>query len=343
MHDGRFPFFRTTALFVDFRVTGGIFGETPAKGESTVETKDLWIIGAGTAGLSAAVYAARAGADFGLLERDGFGGGQITSSHWVENYPGLLPLTGMAFAEQLKAQAVSLGATVTLGNAVRVEAKEKRLEIRLEKGNVLSARVVIAATGSLPRKLGVPGEEKLVGHGVSYCALCDGAFYAGKKVAVVGGGDAAIEDAHALASRCASVTLIHRREEFRGAKKRLELLTSLPNVFIRRSTRVTAVHGETSLTGVTLECGTGEAKRTEELAIDGLFIAVGTVPEGGFLDGLPLPREDGYVLADETCATPIPGLFVAGDLRRKPLRQLVTAAADGANAAQSALDYLQTL
>lgn len=299
---------------------------------------DLMIIGAGAAGLTAAIYAARGGLDFLVLEQDGWGGGQITSANMVENYPGTGRIAGGDLGEQLKAQAEELGAKIQMGIVKSVRRQEDHFEILLHKGEPLQAKTVIAATGAIPRQLGIPGERELLGRGVSYCAVCDGAFFADQDVAVIGGGDTAVEDALFLAGFCRSVTLIHRREEFRAPKKRTDALKAEPRITLRLCQTAEAILGDSLVEGIRVKHADGTA---EELPVQGVFVAVGTVPVTDYLSELPLTFDGGYVTAGESGATEVPGLFVAGDIRRKRLRQVVTAAADGANAATAAMDYLQ--
>lgn len=300
---------------------------------------DLAIIGGGAAGLTAAIYAARAGLDFVVLEQDGYGGGQITSSHEVENYPGLGRISGADLGEAFRAQAEALKAEIRFGVVTSVINHGDHKEILLEDDSPISAKAVIAATGATPRTLGVPGEAALTGSGVSYCAVCDGAFCANKDVLVIGGGDTAVEDAIYLSSICRSVTIALRRDVFRAAKTRVNLLKEKANVTILYSTNLREIKGQGRVETVVLE----HDGQLSEQPIAGVFIAVGVAPASEYLRELPLPFENGYVAADETCATNVPGLFVAGDIRKKQLRQVITAAADGANAVTSAVEWLSRL
>ena len=295
---------------------------------------DLAIIGAGPAGLTAAIYAARAGLDFVVIEQDGYGGGQIASAHEVDNYPGLNRLSGEALAETFREQALALGAEIRLGTVQAVTDRGDYKEIQLEDEAPLCARAVIAATGAVPRKLGVPGEYL---SGVSYCAVCDGAFFKDKDVLVVGGGDTAVEDGIYLADICRHVTVALRGDAFRAAKSRVDILTARENVTVLRNTQVTAITGEGHVQAVTLN----QNGQPAELSVDGVFVAVGSGPVSGWLCDLPVGTSNGYIVADESCQTSLPGLFVAGDLRAKPLRQVITAAADGANAINSAIAWLK--
>ncbi len=297
---------------------------------------DLIILGAGPAGLTAAIYAARAGMRFVVLERDGHGGGQISSAHVVQNYPACPGTTGYELGEQFRRHAMDLGAQIRLGNVVAVSHHDGIQTVTLDDGTNLESKTVIAATGTAPRKLGVAGEDRL--RGVSYCALCDGAFYAGKSVAVVGGGDTGVEDGLYLAGICEQVTVILRRDVFRGARTRVELLRQQENVQIFYNTRVQEILGDTYVQELSLE-----GDHTGRLPVSAVFVAVGAAPETAYLHPLNLSLQDGYVPVDENCHTEIPGLFVAGDLRRKGLHQLVTAVSDGANAATGAARYVREM
>ena len=301
---------------------------------------DLVIIGAGVAGYTAAIYAARAGVDFTLLEQDGCGGGQITSAHLVENYPGVPRIRGADLADRIKQQAESFGVCVSLGTVQEIHDLGCEKEILLTDGDTIAASAVIAATGAVPRKLGLDNEEAFAGRGISYCAICDGAFFAGRDVAVVGGGDTAVEDAIYLSSVCKSVTLIHRRDTLRSPKLRADELALRSNVTVRYNSLVTAVRGDGRLEKIIVE--SIDRRKIERLPVDGLFVAVGTEPAADYLNSLPLQRENGYIIADESGITSVDGIFVAGDLRKKPLRQVVTAASDGANAASSAVTFLRS-
>ncbi len=294
---------------------------------------DLAIIGSGPAGLTAAIYAARAGLNFALLDLDGYGGGQIASAHLVQNYPGVAETSGFDLGDLFREQAIALGAEIAYGEVTSVEQVEGGFLVHLDGDAPISAKTVIAATGASPRALGIPGEAAHIGTGVSYCATCDGAFYREKSVAVVGGGDTAVEDGIYLSSLCTHVTMVLRRDQFRAAQSRVEVLKSLPNVTLRLQARPVEIQDG----GLVVETAAGQ----ELLAADGIFIAVGSQPATGYLQNLPLHTEGGYIVADETCQTNIPGLFAAGDIRTKQLRQVVTAVADGANAVTSVLAALR--
>lgn len=301
---------------------------------------DILIIGAGPAGLSAAVYACRAGHSVVVLEGN-LVGGQIASSPEVENYPAVAHISGADFAMNLYEQAVSLGAKVEFEpvEGAELSGPVKRLTT---PDKVYEGRAVIIANGAKRRKLGAEGEETFTGRGVSYCATCDGAFYRGKEVAIVGGGNTALEDALFLANNCETVHLIHRRGEFRGNKILADAVRTKENIVIHYHSVVERIEGEKQVEAVSLLSG-AEEKETVRIPISGVFIAVGTEPENGlFGDQLELDPA-GYLAAGEDCATRIPGVYAAGDTRTKQLRQLVTANADGAVAAVAASTYLATL
>ena len=296
---------------------------------------DIVIIGGGPAGLTAATYARRAGKSVLVIEKDAFGG-QITWSPRVENFPGFLSVSGTELGDKLLEQAMEQGAEVELEEAVSVERGSEGFRVRCESGASFEGRALILATGARPRMLGVAREEELVGSGVCYCAVCDGAFYAGHPVAVCGGGNSALQDALLLSESCSRVTLIHRRAEFRGEQKLVEALRAKENVDFLLEARITELLGENELTGLRVQRGEEELV----LPVEGLFVAVGHQPDlVAFADVLALDKA-GYADAAEDCLSPTPGVFVAGDCRRKGVRQLTTAVADGATAALAACAYL---
>lgn len=289
---------------------------------------DVLIVGAGCAGLTAAIYAARAGRRVAVFEGMGIGG-QIATSPLVENYPGLASVSGMEFSNSLLEQAMGFGAELipTMVSRLRTEGDLRILET--DEGE-FAAPAVILATGTHHRPLGVAGEEEMVGRGVSYCATCDGAFFRGKTVAVVGGGSAALVSAGMLADLCEKVYLIHRRTEFRGEAALADRLRSRENVeMVLGETVAELVKSGAVLGGVTLASG-------RSLTLDGLFVAVGQQPDNAaFADAVELD-ERGYIRAGEDCRTSMPGVWAAGDCRTKAVRQLTTAAADGTTAALAA-------
>ncbi len=296
---------------------------------------DILIIGGGPAGLTAATYARRAGKSVLVIEKNAFGG-QITWSPKVENFPGFVSVSGVELGDKLLEQAMSQGAEVELEEVTAVEREGECFRVRCESGAVYESKALILATGAKPRMLGVAREEELVGSGVCYCAVCDGAFYAGKPVAVCGGGNSALQDALLLSESCSKVYLIHRRGSFRGEQRLADALTERGNVELAMNAAVKELLGAEELSGLVLE----QDGVRREIAVEGLFVAIGHQPDNGaFADFLALDGA-GYADSGEDCLTETPGLFVAGDCRRKSVRQLTTAAADGAVAALAAVKYL---
>ena len=302
---------------------------------------DVVILGSGPAGLSAAVYAKRAVLDTVVVDKSPISGGQINTTYEVDNYLGLPGIDGYELAMKFKDHADKYNTEMITAEVRRVIDRGDSKVVELSDGTELETRTVIIATGAKHRKLGVPGEEQLTGAGVSYCATCDGAFFRDKTVAVVGGGDVAIEDAIFLARGCKQVYVIHRRDELRGAKILQDALMALPNVTMVWDTVVRLIDGNDRVESLEIEqVKTGETKL---LDVDGIFIAVGIEPESEpFLD-LGITDESGYIAADETGVTRVPGIFAAGDVRTKQLRQIVNSVSDGANCAVSAEKYLTEL
>lgn len=297
---------------------------------------DVLIIGGGPAGVTAAVYAARAGLSTMLLERMAVGG-QAGTTFEIENWPGNALINGFEFASNLEKHAKSVGAELVYGEVTGFSLDGAVKKVTTSQATY-EAKTVIFAMGAERRLLGVPGEKEFTGRGVSYCATCDGNFFRKKTVAVIGGGNSALEDTIYLSNICENVYIIHRRDRFRGEGYLQRKLDSLPNVEKIFNTGVERIEGENAVTSLLLKEKTDGAERT--LPVAGVFVAVGTKPRTALLAGvLPLDK-GGYVDVDETCITPIPGVFVAGDIRKKTLRQLVTAAADGANAANAAIHFL---
>lgn len=301
---------------------------------------DLIIIGSGPAGLSAAVYGKRAGLDLLVLEKNPMSGGQVLNTYEVDNYLGMPGFNGFDMGMEFRRHADKLGVVFKEAQALSIIDNGASKTVHTKKED-FEARSVILATGAEHAHLGVPGEEELAGMGVSYCATCDGAFFRNKTVAVVGGGDVALEDAIYLARTCEKVYLIHRRDELRGAAVLQEELNALSNVEILYSHVVTCIQGEDMVESVKIK----DLKNNEEstLLLSGVFIAVGIHPDTELLKELAECDEGGYIIAGEDCATLVPGIFAAGDIRKKPLRQIVTAVADGANAAVSAGNYCRLL
>lgn len=290
---------------------------------------DVIIIGTGPAGLAAAIYAKRAKLNMLLLDKSRFSGGQVLTTYEVDNYPGLPGISGMELGKKFKEHANAMGAESVAEGVLSIKPESDKVVVETKKGTY-EAKSVLVATGADHRLLGVPGEEELTGMGVSYCATCDGAFFKNKTTAVVGGGDVAVEDAIFLARQCEKVYLIHRRDELRGAKSLQEKLFSMDNVEVIWDSVVTEIKGSDKVEGVTIQSVKDGSNK--ELALDGVFVAIGIAPNSNVLAGVVEMDESGYVIAGEDGQTSNPRIFVAGDIRKKPLRQIVTAVADGANA-----------
>lgn len=299
---------------------------------------DIIIVGGGTAGLTAAVYGARAGREVLLLESSLYGG-QIVTAHEIENYPAIPHISGADFATALYEQAKAMGTTFAL-EPVTAVSTEGEQRVVTTPGNRYTAHTVILATGAKNCPLGLEREEELVGRGVSYCATCDGAFFKGKDVAVVGGGNTALDDALFL-SRRSRVTLIHRRDAFRGEPQKAQQVREAENITILYDSTVTALHGEDALSSITVQNLKDGSSR--ELTVSGLFVAIGQMPDNEAFRGVVDLDEKGYILADETCHTRTPGVFAAGDCRQKRVRQLSTAAGDGTVAALEACEFIDAL
>lgn len=297
---------------------------------------DVAIAGGGPAGLTAAIFAARAGLSAVVVEELA-PGGQVAETAVVDNFPGLPGIPGYELASKMEEHAKKEGAEIVSASITGfgLTGDEKRIQLG-EKS--IGARALILAMGARHRPLGVPGEKEFTGRGVSYCATCDGNFFRNKDVAVVGGGNTALGDALYLANICKSVTLIHRREGFRATEAEQRRVTGSEKIALRLNATVRKIEGDTKVRTLALhDVKTGE---DSTLAVDAVFIAVGMLPRTELLGGA-LPLQNGFVVAGESCKTTVPGVFVAGDLRDKPLQQIVAAAADGANAAMSAHAYLQ--
>lgn len=294
---------------------------------------DLIVIGGGPAGMTAALYAGRAGLSCLLLEKMFFGGQMLKTSE-IDNFPGVPNLRdSFALADSMKSQAEAAGAELKTEEVLSL-SEENGLKTVVTDSGTYTARTLILATGANPRKAEIPGEEAFSGRGVSYCATCDGAFFRNKTVAVVGGGNTALEDVAYLSAICEKVYLIHRRDTFRASRILVDRAQAAENVSFILNTNVTEVVGDGFVTGLTLN--TAE----EILPVDAVFFAIGTVPESGLFQGFVNTDNSGAVLTDETLQASVPGVFAAGDLRQKTLRQIVTACADGAECAYQAQRYL---
>lgn len=298
---------------------------------------DVAIIGAGPAGLSASIYAKRAGLRAVTIEEGAVCGGQVLTTYEVDNYPGMPGVNGFDLSMRFREHADQLGCEFMEAQAFRVEEENGEFVIATSKGEI-QAKAVVAAMGAKHAKLNIPGEEELTGMGVSYCATCDGAFFKNRTVAVIGGGDVAVEDAVFLSRNCKKVYLIHRREELRAAKSLQKQVFALPNVEVLWNTIAIGIEGEDQVEGLKLRNVLTEEETV--LTLDGVFIAVGIVPVSQLLKNMELCDEKGYLIAGEDTVTGKPGIFAAGDIRQKRLRQIVTAVADGANAITSVEAWL---
>jgi thioredoxin reductase (NADPH) len=300
---------------------------------------DIIIVGAGPAGMTAAIYALRADKSVLLIEKETFGG-QITFSPKVENYPGFLQISGNELADHLLTQVTEHGADIELCEVTGIVDNGATKTVLTDIGE-FEAKAVIIATGAKHRHLGVEGEEELIGEGISFCAICDGAFYAGKKVGVVGGGNSAIVEAMMLAETCSEVIIIQNLSTLTGEVKMAQALLAKPNVTAIYDTVVEGFEREELLTGVKLHnTKTGERY---SLPVDGLFVAIGHAPENKAFESITALDSYGYITADERCTTDTQGVFVAGDCRTKAIRQITTATADGAVAALAACKYIDSL
>ena len=295
---------------------------------------DIIIIGAGPAGLTSAIYALRANKKVLVLESN-MVGGQIVNTLDIENYPCNPHISGFDFSNNLKKQAEELGAEIKFEKVDSVEDGELK-KVKTSVGEY-TAKAIIIASGLENKTLNLPNENELVGKGVSFCATCDGNFFRGKTVAVVGGGNTALEDTLYLSNIVEKVYLIHRRNEFRGDEKTVNLIKNKENVEFVLESNISSVNGTNTLESIDVVNNNGE---TRNLSISGLFIAIGKKPNIEYLNGLINTDESGFILSNESCKTNVEGIFVAGDIRTKSVRQLVTATGDGAVAAISAIDYL---
>ncbi len=300
--------------------------------------KDLVIIGAGPAGLSAALYGARAGLDLVVLESNYMAGGQVLTTYEVDNYLGVPKSNGFDMGMLFKEHAEQFGVEIVSSGVERIEKKDGYFIVHTS-GEATECKTVLLATGAISRKLDIPGEEELKGRGVGYCATCDGAFYRGKVVAVIGGSYQAVEDAIYLSALCGKVYLIHRRDELRAGAVLEKQMLACSNIEVVWSHIPLEIRGNEQVEAILIK----DVKSGEEtmLSVDGVFVAVGTTPMTALAKGLVDMDEQGYIIAGETGETSLPGFFVAGDIRTKQLRQIVTAVADGANAVTTASHYMK--
>ena len=292
---------------------------------------DIIIIGAGTAGLTAGIYATRAGKSVLILEQKTYGG-QIINTPDIENYPGIAHVSGFQFAQGLYDQAMALGVTYKVEKVLSVAVGNSK-SVKTTEGEY-TCKAVIIATGAKNRPLGLDRESELTGAGVSYCATCDGAFFRNKEVAVVGGGNTALEDAAFLSNYCSKVYIIHRRDEFRGDKKDVDALKAKENVEFVLDSVATELLGEDMINGIRVK--NVKTDETRDLTVKGVFIAIGQMPDNQVFADIVKLDDQGYIIADESCETGTEGVYAAGDCRTKSVRQLTTAAADGAVAALAA-------
>lgn len=297
---------------------------------------DTVIIGSGPAGLSAAVYAKRAQLKAVVIEKEYMGTGQIAVSERVDNYLGLYGESGFDLGERFRSHAVSLGVEFIENEVIKIVPEDDCYNIAFTDNKNIQAKTIIYAAGANPRRLDVKGESEFTGKGVSYCAVCDGAFYKGKTVAVVGGGDTALQDALLLSKIAKTVCLVHRRDEFRANKSLQKSVTETPNIKLVLNSVVKEIIGDKKVSGVKILNNGNE----ELLNVDGIFTAVGTVPNSSLLNGIAELDDNGYVVANEDGITSAKGIFAAGDVRTKRLKQVVTAVSDGANCVQSVEEYL---
>ncbi len=298
---------------------------------------DIAIIGAGPAGLASAIYGQRAGLNTITFEAN-VHGGQIINTPEVENYPALGKVTGVEYAMNLYEQATGFGATIEYTAVTDADLEGDIKKVYTADGREFSAKTVIIATGVVRRKLEIPGEDRLLGAGVSYCATCDGLFFKDKTAVVVGGGNTALEDAVYLASVCEKVYIIHRRDEFRGHKHEVEKVLNNPKIQVVYNTIPLSIEGNGMVERLVVKNVTTDEEYS--IATSAVFVAVGLIPQNDILEG-KVEMSDGYIKADENCMTNVPGVFVAGDTRTKTLRQLVTATSDGAIAATAAANYIE--
>ncbi|MBQ6262962.1 MAG: FAD-dependent oxidoreductase [Clostridia bacterium] len=298
--------------------------------------KEVIIIGAGPAGMTAAIYAADAGLTVRLIEK-GMYGGQMTTTARIENYPGFTEIAGWDLSQRMFECVTASGVSLTTDNVLSLERSGSNYKVICQK-NTYEATAVIIANGVTRRKLDIPGEKEFAGKGVSYCAVCDGNFFRGRDVAVIGGGNSALEDAAYLGGICRRVYLIHRRDKFRADDKYVRAIDSFDNIERVLSHVPIRIIGNETLTGIEVKDLKTDIKRS--IPVSGIFAATGLISDNSAYSGVVDLTEEGYIVSDENCLTSAPGVFAAGDTRQKKLRQIVMACADGASAAKRALEYL---
>ena len=300
---------------------------------------DIIVVGGGAAGMTAALYAQRNGKSALVIEKNGFGG-QITHSPKVENFPGTLQMSGNEFADKMLDQILAQGAEIEFENVIAVEDHGDHKVVKTEEGGVYEALAVVLATGVKHRMLGIEGEDELVGEGISFCAVCDGDFYTGRRVCVAGGGNSALQEAVLLSEKCSEVIMLQDLDFFTGEQKLQDVLFAKPNVKAFTGVGISRfIVKDGELCGLEIEEKKSGVKRIVEC--DGLFVAIGLIPENEPYKALADLNEYGYFDSDERCLTRTPGIYVAGDCRSKTIRQLTTAVADGASAALAACRYIQ--
>ena len=300
---------------------------------------DVLIAGAGTAGMTAGIYVQRAGKKALVLDEKGYGG-QIVNTATVENYPGFVNISGTEFTERIHEQAVELGVDFKVEKVKNVEKKDGVFVVSTGDSQY-EVKSVIIATGVKNRELGIPGEEKFKGSGVSFCATCDGNFFKGRYIAIIGGGNTALEDAEVMSGIANKVYLVHRRDEFRGDKLTVKRLSVKDNVEFVLNSKPVEITGGFAVDGLKVENTEDGSQKT--LKVDGIFVAVGQTPDNKAFEGLVKLDSAGYVDAGEDCVTSAEGIFVAGDCRTKKVRQLTTAASDGSVAAAGAVEYINRM
>ena len=295
---------------------------------------DMIVVGGGPAGLTAGIYGARAGKSVLIFERESIGG-QISRAALVENYPALPHVSGIDYSAALFEQAEGCGCEIAFEDVLRISGESGNFTVESDGGSYLAASIILAV-GAASKKLGIEREDEFVGRGISYCAVCDGAFFKNKTVAVVGGGNSALEDALYLAGFAEKVYLIHRRDSFRAEQAMIDKVKAEPKILLVTPAQITSLNGEGKLESVTIS---RSGMASEEIALDGLFIAIGHAPAAGAFASLVSLDESGYVIAGEDCKTSCPGIYTAGDCRTKTVRQLTTACGDGAVAALASAEH----